>query len=158
MVSRGGYRSRRGIPALGFCEFVVNGKMPLPPKYPRELKTIGNHLLKRRYDLKMSQSQVAKIIGVTTDSITYWENGRSVPQIGYAGKIIKFLGYNPYHIDNKTFGDKLKNCRYLNGLTQKELAQILNIDPSTVGAWEKDTLKPKAKLLKKVTNRLNSLL
>jgi len=131
--------------------------MPLPPKYPAKPKTIGNHLLKRRYDLKSSQSQVAKIIGVTTDTITYWENERSVPQIGYAGRIIKFLGYNPYQIDIKTFGDQLKNCRYLNGLTQKELAILLNVDPSTIGAWEKNLSEPKTMLRNKVLKRLLSI-
>jgi len=80
-----------------------------------------------------------------------------VPQIGYAGRIIKFLGYNPYQINNKTFGDQLKSYRYLNGLTQKDLAKILNIDLSTVGAWEKNMSEPKTMLRNKVLKRLLSI-
>ncbi|MBK8684321.1 MAG: helix-turn-helix transcriptional regulator [Bacteroidetes bacterium] len=37
------------------------------------------------------QKEVAKIIGVTEDCITYWENGRSKPMKKYQLRIESFL-------------------------------------------------------------------
>ncbi|MEI6575090.1 MAG: helix-turn-helix transcriptional regulator [Bacteroidota bacterium] len=111
--------------------------------YPANPKTIGEHLRKRRYDLKLTQAQVAKIIGVTEDSITYWENERYFPQIQYYKKIIDFLGYNPFEFEIKTCGDKLKHYRYINGLTQRDLGKLIGIDPSTIAALENNIYEPK---------------
>ncbi|WP_244278826.1 helix-turn-helix domain-containing protein [Pedobacter suwonensis] len=35
--------------------------------------------MKKRVELKLLQSDLAKILGVSSDSITYWENNRSKP-------------------------------------------------------------------------------
>lgn len=145
------------IPALAFCNVTIQCKVPLPKKYPKELKSIGDHLLKRRFDLKLSQPQVAKIIGVTTDTITFWENRRTRPQIQFSGKIIEFLGYNPCQIDVKTFGGKLKKCRLLYGLSQRKLAKLLKIDPSTVADWEENRSKPQRSKEDKILKYFGSL-
>jgi DNA-binding XRE family transcriptional regulator len=93
LINEGDYNIRMGIPVLAFCELTSISKLPLPAKYPNELKTIADHLRKRRFDLKLSQSQVAKFIGVSNDTITYWENERTHPQVTFVPKIIGFLGY-----------------------------------------------------------------
>jgi len=111
--------------------------MPRQPKYPKELVTIADHLRKRRYDLKLSQLDVASIIGVTTDTITYWENGRSMPQISFKPAITRFLGYDPYSVDTSTLGGKVKQYRYMRGLSQKKLAKLLNVDPSMLNRGKK---------------------
>ncbi|MGV3598251.1 MAG: helix-turn-helix domain-containing protein [Bacteroidota bacterium] len=46
-------------------------------------------------DRNLMQKDVAKLIGVSEDCITYWENGRSNPQIRFTQNIIMFLGYIP---------------------------------------------------------------
>lgn len=99
-------------------------------------------------DLKLFQEDVAKIIGVCTDSVTYWENGRAVPQIHHMPSIIEFLGYNPSSIDTSTLSGKIKAFRIGKGITHKALARILGVDGSTVGAWENEESIPKPKTLK----------
>jgi len=128
---------------------------PLNINYPANPKTIGEHLRKRRYDLHLTQAQVAKIIGVSEDSITYWENERSYPQVQYYKKIIDFLGYNPFEFEIKTWGDKLRHYRYINGLTQKALGQLTGIDPSTINSWENYKSEPIGKKVKKFEEFLN---
>lgn len=59
-------------------------------------KTIGEHIKRNRVALRLKQREVADIIGVSEDCITYWENERSKPQRRHYHKIIKFLGYNPF--------------------------------------------------------------
>jgi DNA-binding transcriptional regulator YiaG len=70
-------------------------KRPLPDKYPIEPKTIGEHIRKRRMDLKMTQKELSKQFGVSEDTITYWEVGRSKPQKKFYSRIISFLKYTP---------------------------------------------------------------
>ena len=130
---------------MAFCELTKTSRLPLPDKYPKELKSFADHLRKRRYDLKLSQSQVAKIIGVSTDTITYWENKRSHPLLMNVPKIVKFLGYSSFNIDVKTIGDQLRNHRLQNGLSQKKLAKLLDVDPSTLASWEQNKRSPNMK-------------
>jgi DNA-binding XRE family transcriptional regulator len=116
--------------------------MPKSVKYPNELISISDHLRKRRLDLKLSQIAVARIIGVSEDTITYWENERTVPQMSLMPKIIRFLGYNPISIDTSTLGGKIKEFRYLRGLSKKRMADRLNVDPSTITTWEDNLFMP----------------
>lgn len=41
--------------------------------------------------------------------------------------------------------DTLRSLRIQNGLTQTDLAKLLNVDTGSVGAWEKGTHKPNPK-------------
>lgn len=155
-LSLGGCNSRRDNLALPFSRHHNILLKPLNIKHSTNPKTIGEHLRKRRYDLALTQAQVATIIGVTEDSITYWENERSIPQVQFYGKIIKFLGYNPFEFEIKTFGDKIKHYRYLNGLSQKALGKLLGIDPSTLASWENNLSVPKRRKKNKVEEILKA--
>jgi len=102
----------------------------------------------------MKQGDVGKIIGVSTDCITYWENNRSFPMIHHMPQIVKFLGYDPIIIETSDLAGQLKNYRLKHGLSHKKLGKILGVDASTVGAWEKN--KPISqqnyKLIMKILN------
>jgi len=100
--------------ALPICHIVLKAQKPNRKPYPKELITYGDHLRKKRLDLNLSQPQVAKIINVTTDSITNWELNRSEPQLKYVPKIISFLGYSPEIIMNK-----IKRFRIEKGITKR---------------------------------------
>ena len=40
------------------------------------------------------------------------------------------------------FGERLKELRNAKGITQKELAELLNVSGNTVHSWEKDKQEP----------------
>lgn len=126
------------IPALPICQIQLRAKKPLSEDYPKELKTIGDHIRKRRLDLNLYQKDVATIIGVKTDSVLNWEKGRSSPQIRIIPKIIEFLGYVPFDTSAKLAGEKILIYRRLNGISQKVMAQKLKIDQSILRRWEKE--------------------
>ncbi|MEX0812319.1 MAG: helix-turn-helix transcriptional regulator [Chitinophagales bacterium] len=105
---------------------------PKPVAYPTKITTIGDHIRKKRLDLGLYQKDVAQIIGVTTDTITFWEKGRSKPTIKQMPKIITFLGYNPCIKKAKTIGEKLYQYRIENGVTVKELIKLIKIDRQTI--------------------------
>ncbi|GAB3430272.1 helix-turn-helix domain-containing protein [Niabella aquatica] len=89
-----------GIVSLPICNIQLRGKKLENKAYPKELLTYGDHIRKHRLDLEMSQSEVAKIMNVQTDTITNWELNRNSPVLNHIPKIIQFLGYTP-NIDNE---------------------------------------------------------
>ncbi len=97
---------------------------------------------KRRLDLKLLQRQVALILGVEEVTIWNWENNHSSPQLHYIPRIIKFLGYVPFDNQPKTLGERIVNYRRLSGITQKELANYLGVDPTTLARWERGKSQP----------------
>ena len=55
--------------------------------------------------------------------------------------IIKFLGYDPLPQAN-TVAEKLVRQRTSLGLSQKESAERLGVDPSTLAKWERGEREP----------------
>jgi len=56
----------------------------------------------------------------------------------------------PFESRVRTLGEKIVHYRRLLGLTQKELAKSLGIDPGTLGRWERNKGKPPDDLLQKL--------
>ena len=50
----------------------------------------------------------------------------------------------------KNLGEKIKVYRHTLGLSQKELARQIEIDPSTIGNWEKNKSNQTKKLYEKL--------
>lgn len=124
-------------------------------KYLQNPDTLGERVRNRRLQLDLLQKDVANIIGVTEDTITNWENNHSKPDIFYFPRIINFLGYMPFKIDTSTLAGKMKEYRYLNGLSQETLAKELGINESSVFYYEKGKHSPNAKTSKKLERILN---
>ncbi|MEE1947261.1 transcriptional regulator [Pedobacter sp. KR3-3] len=127
----------------------------MPISYPEIPVSIGDHIRKKRMDLKLFQKDVAKICGVTEDCITNWEKNRCTPQIQFFPIIIKFLGYLPFEVDNTTFPGRLKAYRLTNGLSQRQLGKVLCVEGSVICSWESGALQPCNENLKKVNDILN---
>jgi DNA-binding XRE family transcriptional regulator len=80
---------------LPFCHAEIRAFRPKPTHYPREIKTVGDHIRTRRLGLKLLQTHVAEQIGVDKATITNWERNASHPAIRLMPAIIQFLGYDP---------------------------------------------------------------
>ena len=94
--------------------------------------------------LHLMQQEVADWLGVHVESLKNWERGAGSPTIRQIPKIIKFLGYDPESAP-KTILEPSLNARRLLGLTQKELANTLEVHPVTVYRWEQGLSVPPAK-------------
>jgi transcriptional regulator with XRE-family HTH domain len=108
---------------------------------PEELKTLGDHLLRRRLALKLLQRDVADKLSVDKCSIYNWENNRSKPGLEYMPAIIHFLGYNPMPPSDR-WSDRLINCRTALGISQKHAAERIDVDQSTLARWERGEREP----------------
>jgi len=150
--------SHRDIPALPFCKVTLKAQKPAPDAYPKKLKTLGDHLRKKRLDLKLLQKEVAQKLGVDEATICNWENNRSSSSLCYIPKIVEFLGYVPDCIKANTLGKRITTLRKLLGITQKELAHRLGVDPGTLACWERDKSNPHKRLLTKLNVLLGKYL
>ena len=121
---------------MPFCHVHLRAQKPLSRAYPKALKTLGDHIRKRRLDLQLLQSDAAQKLGVTESCIRNWENNATTPAFRYWPAIIGFLGYNPLP-KPQTLVERLVQDRKIQGHSQKETAKRLGIDPSTLAGRER---------------------
>ena len=136
-------------PALPFCHVTLRGQRPLPAAYPQTLRTLGDHLRKRRLDLCLLQREAAERIGVDPTTVTNWELSRTAPALRFIPSIIRFLGYVPFP-PGQSLADRLRAARRTLGLSQERVAAMLDVDESTVTRWERGCRRPGAALLERV--------
>ena len=137
-----------GIPALPFCQTILKAPRPLPSAYPRELKTLGDHLKKKRLDSKILQRKVAQVLGADETSICNWENNRTSPALRVIPCIIDSLGYSlADDMSDRSLGDRILGYRRMHGVSQKELARQLGVDAGALSRWEKGRYVPAERFL-----------
>ena len=123
------------------CGARLKARKPLPATYPHTLDTLGDHLRKRRLDLGLRQTDVAEQLKVDETTIANWELNRMAPALAFIPKIIRVLGYPPFRTSGG-LPKRLRAFRQASGLSQKALARLLGVDPSTVLHWERGTSNP----------------
>jgi transcriptional regulator with XRE-family HTH domain len=128
------------IPALPFCRTSLETQWK-KSDYPSEIKHLGDHIRRRRIDLNLCKKEVAAQIGVDAETIKNWELGRCSPYFRSLPAIMNFLGWDPRPAC-RTVGEALKRYRTGRGISQKELAGLLKVDPSTVAKWERGVRVP----------------
>ena len=109
-----------------------------------------------RLDLGLLQQDVARILEADESTITNWEINNTFPRHSYNPAIVKFLGYWPYDIPARNLGQQIVTKRTKLGLSQKELAHHLGVDPSTLGRWEHNGGQPLLKHRKRLMAFLSS--
>jgi transcriptional regulator with XRE-family HTH domain len=131
-------KTRTNRDALLKCHFTLLAKIPPSGAYPVSLTTLGDHIRKERLDMRLLQKDVAKVLCVDTMTVNNWERNRCLPRLYLFPKIVQFLGYDPFPTEAKhTIGEAIRVYRLMRGLSQKRLAKILCIDPTTLARWEK---------------------
>jgi transcriptional regulator with XRE-family HTH domain len=145
--------------SLPFCYFSLSAKRPLNSPYPKKkLVTLGDHIRKRRLDLGLFQKDVAVAIGVDTTTVYNWEKGHSEPELRFIPRIFGFLGYEPQLPKPSTLGEKILQYRCLKGISQKDLAKRIGIDPTTLSRLERSRGSCLQSVLRKVSDFLESSL
>lgn len=142
---------------MPFCQSSVKCPRPLPTGYPQLPKHIGEHIRKRRLDLRLWQREVAEQMGVSVFTVINWELGETSPPVRYGPRIIRFLGYDPSP-EPRSFEEEVMSLRWRLGLTQRELAEQLEVDESTIRGWEHGTQRPTGDFRDRVQVLLNSIL
>jgi DNA-binding transcriptional regulator YiaG len=79
------------------------------------------------------QKYVALLLNVSEDCITYWKNGKSVPQIHHHPRIIDY----PFSHETESFAGKLLQIRHCKGFSRKQCAAHLSVSDDAVRRWER---------------------
>ena len=124
--------------------------------YPRQPTTLGEHIRKARIDKNHYQKQAATAIGVSTDCICFWENGRTAPEIRYYPQIIDYIGFNPFPEPDEPIA-RLEWHKTVNGLSYDGLAQLTKIHPEQLQAWLTGKKTPIARNIERIEKILNQI-
>jgi DNA-binding XRE family transcriptional regulator len=88
---------------LPLCDRVMHtSRTDFPPcRYhrrpvPRKPKTIGQHLLRKRAQLRLNQSQAARLLEISIVTLSRWELDKVFPSEPCHDRIIGYLGYDPF--------------------------------------------------------------
>lgn len=127
--------------AVAFCHLQISAVKPNPKAYPAQCVSVGDHLRTVRLDRGLKQTEVAKLIGAEEATIVHWELNQTRPAIQFYPAIIEFLEYNPLP-QGETVAEHLLFSRQTLGLTQRELAVKLGVDPTSIANWEHKARAP----------------
>lgn len=86
-------------------------------------------------------------MGVDEATIYNWEGQRTTPALFAMPAIARFLRYDPLP-EAESIGSKLIRYRKARGISQKQLATRLGVDPCTLSRWERGQRKPTGLYLK----------
>ena len=106
-----------------------------PKESDFEPRTLGEHIRKRRCELRLSQKEAAERLGWRWRTVFNWENGKTTPALESIPAIIGFLGYDPFP-EAASLSDRLAAVRRANGWTIKQAAEQLGVDEGTWARWE----------------------
>jgi len=90
------------------------------------------------------------------ESIINWERNHTYPQVRHLPHIIAFLGYVPYD-PMLSLGRKLIVWRTSWGLSQRAMAERIDVVTSTVAEWEQGKRTPSTKRVNQVLFALSTM-
>lgn len=125
-------------------------------------KTLGQHLRRRRAELKLYQRQAIDILHVSMVTLSKWERDHTYPTWDYHARIIEYLRYDvfkmtgprdPYSNEpsgvaffaagaQKKIGHRIRRKRLERKLTATNCAQLLGVAVRTLRDWEAGTHQP----------------
>ncbi|MBT3029240.1 MAG: transcriptional regulator [Candidatus Thiodiazotropha sp. (ex Ctena orbiculata)] len=120
---------------MPFCHITL--KAEKSNSYPslEDCYTLGDHIKRTRLKRGLRQIDVAPRLGVNPWTLRNWELNRTEPCVQYYPAIMVFLGYCPYQ-RRDTLGTQIMLHRTHKGLSQRQLAQLLKVDPGSISRWE----------------------
>lgn len=116
--------------------------------------SFSTRIAERRVQLKISQKELAKRIGVTPTRLNYWEKGKREPNMYYISAIAQALDVSCDYLLEKSenasvpssieeaVGERIKMARLNKEYTQKQLADIIGVAKTTITGYEKGNREP----------------
>ncbi len=144
---------------------------------PTEIKTFGDLIRKTRMELNLTAKELSIFLNVNEGSIINWEVGNHQPDRKRLRLVVVFLRkhldgsisenklwnlifksnpFYPKQHKQNTFGEKLRVTRMKRFLTVKQLAKILDVDPSSIVKWEISKSEPLPEYKLKILNWIKS--
>jgi len=80
---------------LTICDIELVAQIALPEGIKEKPITLGDHLRKARFERKLLQMDVARMLHVDYSTVRRWEVNEVRVTLMYFERITKFLGYVP---------------------------------------------------------------
>ena len=120
------------------------------------MENFGEHLKNRRKESGISQSELAERLGVHIQTVSKWERGIMLPDVGQFGDIAKALdlpletllmqplGEKSYagEFSVSALSEKIIDLRRKKGLSQSDVAEAVDCSPDAVSRWERGVTCP----------------
>ena len=173
-----------GCAMLPLCDRVLSASrkefLPLRNRgipIPTQPTTIGGYLRRRRLQLEIFQTEAARMLGISTVTLSRWECDKVYPTWDFHQPIITYLGHDPFvnapHPELKSIqsnesngvanlsqtesiGLAIKRCRLERKLTGNQRAQSIGVDAKTLRDWEQGKHRPMAQLRERIRNFIGS--
>ena len=114
--------------------------------------------LREQFDL--TQKELAILLDVAPGTVANWEGGRGEPREKSRHAIAQLQRMKPREVqdmlgqrqddDDDLTGEEIKRIRREAGLSQKELADKLDVSGGTISNWETGSTTPRAKNVEKI--------
>jgi DNA-binding XRE family transcriptional regulator len=107
--------------------------------YSETPQTLGEHLKKRRRELRLLQREAAERMGIQRDTYINWEKDKTRPVASQFRPVVTFLGYDPTP-EPQTLAERLAAKQRRLGASLAQVARYLGWDPGSLrryldGTW-----------------------
>lgn len=114
----------------------------------------GKRLIDLREYNDLYQKDIAKVLGITQQTYSLWENGTKIIPLKHLNKLCNYYNVSMDYatnlsskrtsdnivslenLDRKEIGKRIKIVREKNDLSLRDLAKVLNTTSSTISAYE----------------------
>ena len=104
--------------------------------------------------MRLTKVQLSRKLNVSDITIYLWERNKVRPSLAQIPKILEFLGRDPFEKTAENLAEKIKEYRRVRGLSQKKLAEQIEVDQSTLQGWERGEHRPTDVYIEKVKSIL----
>lgn len=111
-------------------------KSPKPKDYSEAPQSLGEHLKKRRRELGLLQREAGERMGVSAETVSNWEIGKTKPAPSQFKPVAGFLGYDPAP-EPTTLAERFEAKRRSLGTTLDQVAQYLGWDEGSLRRYLK---------------------
>lgn len=120
---------------------------------------LGDMIKLLRQKKKITQADFAKILNISPSTIGMWEQNRRSPDNETLKKISEFFNVSVDYLleryssaNYNSFGERLKHERLDKNLSQKELADLLCLDRTSISKYETGSQIPETPTLEKLAS------
>ena len=120
---------------------------------------VGKKIELLREDGGMSQGELAKVLGVTRQTVSKWEADVCRPKVKVLQAICGVFGVDMSYFTGEedltpqqicTLGEFIRKLRRRAKLSQEQFAERMGVSRQMISLWETDEVKPRARVLQKL--------
>ena len=120
---------------------------------------VGKKIELLREDGGMSQGELAKVLGVTRQTISKWEADVCRPKANVLQALCGLFGVDMSYFTGSedlppqqicTLGEFIRKLRRRAKLSQEQFAERMGVSRRMISLWETDEVKPRARVLQKL--------